>query len=62
MKPGEKLIRQLIAELNTRLAELERQTAAGKISAHYHHYRLRWLREDYNKLEGIAKRCGFNTE
>ncbi len=62
MKHGEKLVRQLITELNDRLAELEQKTLAGQIGPYYHRYRLRWLRADYSKLESIAKRWGFSVK
>jgi hypothetical protein len=62
MRPGEKLVRQLIAELSARVEELEQKTAAGKIGPYYRRYCLRWLHKDYDKLESIAKRWGFNTE
>ena len=61
MKPGEKLVRTLIAELNERLSTLEKQTAEGRIGPLYHRYRLRWLHRDYDKMESIARRWGFKT-
>ncbi len=59
MKPGEKLVRTLIAELNERLSTLEKQAAAGRIGPLYHRYRMRWLHRDYDKMERIARQWGF---
>lgn len=61
MKPGEKLVRTLIAELNERLSALEAKTAAGAVGPRYHRYRMRWLRREYDKLETVARGWGFKV-
>ncbi len=61
MKPGEKLVRRLIAELNERVAALEGSVARGSIGSHYWRYRMRWLRRDYERLAAVARRWGFDV-
>jgi len=61
MKPGEKLIRILIQELNERLSILEQAVDAGHIGQRYWRYRRRWITADYERLRTIARRYGFNV-
>jgi hypothetical protein len=61
MKPGEKLIRTLIDELNGRISVLERAVADGSIGQRYWRYRHRWITADYERLRGIAQRYGFDV-
>jgi hypothetical protein len=61
MKPGEKLVRTLMSELNERLGILERAVAAGRIGSRYWRYRHRWISADYERLREIANRYGFKV-
>jgi hypothetical protein len=61
MKPGEKLVRTLLTELNDRLTTLEQLAAAGRIGQRYWRYRHRWISADYERLRVIAQRYGFDV-
>ena len=61
MKPGEKLVRMLLTELNDRLTTLEQLAAAGRIGQRYWRYRHRWISADYERLRVIAQRYGFDV-
>ena len=61
MKPGEKLVRAMLTELNDRLTTLERLAAAGRIGQCYWRYRHRWISADYERLRKIAQRYGFDV-
>ena len=61
MKPGEKLVRTMLTELNDRLTTLERLAAAGRIGSRYWRYRHRWISADYERLRKIAQRYGFDV-
>ena len=61
MKPGEKLVRTLMSELNERLGILERDVAAGRSGSRYWRYRHRWISADYERLRKIAQRYGFDV-
>ena len=61
IKPGEKLVRALIADLNSRLGALERAMADGSIGQRYWRYRHRWITADYERLREIAQRYGFDV-
>jgi hypothetical protein len=61
MKPGEKLVRTLLTELNDRLTTLEQLAAAGRIGQRYWRYRHRWISADYERLRRIAQRYGFDV-
>ena len=61
MKPGEKLVRTLMSELNERLGILESAVAAGRIGSRYWRYRHRWISADYERLRKIANRYGFKV-
>lgn len=59
MRNGEALICNLIAELQTKadaLHEAQRRCTLGPRTVRA---RLRWLREDYDKLANVARRWGF---
>jgi len=60
-KLGESLIRTMIDELAERVIALERQQESGSIGKRVAHYRLRWIRNDYNKLVTLARRYGFKV-
>ena len=61
IKPGEKLVRALIDEINVRISVLERAVAAGRIGSRYWRYRHRWISADYERLRKIAQRYGFDV-
>ena len=61
IKPGEKLVRALIDEINVRISVLERDVAAGLIRPRYWRYRHRWISADYERLRKIAQRYGFDV-
>ena len=61
MRPGEKLVRTLLTELNDRLTTLEQLAAAGRIGQRYWRYRHRWISADYERLRSIAQRSGFDV-
>jgi len=61
MKPGEKLVRTMLTELNDRLTTLERLAAAGRIGSRYWRYRHRWISADCERLRKIAQRYGFDV-
>ena len=61
MKPGEKLVRTMLTELNDRLTMLERLAAAGRIGQRYWRYRHRWISADYERLRVTAQRYGFDV-
>ena len=61
MKPGEKLVRTMLTELNDRLTTLERLASAGRIGQRYWRYRHRWISADYERLRKIAQRYGFDV-
>jgi hypothetical protein len=62
MKLGEKLVRQLIAELDEKLKAVEAGQAACRLGPRTVRARMRWLRQDYDRLVGIAKRWCFQVK
>ena len=60
-RPGELLVRFLITDIQERLTALEKQVEQGRIGRRYHHYRMRWLKHDYEHLEGVARQWGFKV-
>lgn len=61
MKPGEKLVRSLITELDGKLKAVEAGQATHRLGPRTVRARTRWLREDYDKLVVIARRWGFKV-
>jgi len=49
----------MIAQLDERIKDLDKQFDAGKIGQATLRYRLRWAHADYAHLEKLAKRYGF---
>jgi hypothetical protein len=61
MVHGEMLVRKLISELDTRVAEMNAAYEKGNIGPRTARARTRILRADYEKLCVIARRWGFNV-
>ena len=59
MKPGEALVRERIAELDARIQQLDQQRALYQIGPLTFRARLRFLRQDYDRLESLAKQYGL---
>ena len=58
-KLGESLVRAKIADIQDRLDVLNREKDSYRLPERIFQYRLRWLRKDFTRLEGIARRYGF---
>ena len=61
-KPGEALVRAQIKEMDQRITALNSDYEHGRIGWRTRRYRLRWLHADYDKLEALARRYGFDVE
>jgi hypothetical protein len=61
MKTGEKLIRTLIAELDDKIKALQAGAAVGRLGPLTVRARMRWFRQDYDKLCAIARNYGFKV-
>jgi hypothetical protein len=61
MKPGEDLIRVLIQELNERISRLNARQDKGEIGPGYARYQRRWIRAEFARLEGLARRYGYKV-
>lgn len=58
---GEKLVRNLIAELDARVKALHAAQADGRLGYRVVRARLRYAKHDYDKLCVIARRYGFEV-
>lgn len=58
---GEKLVRTLIAELDDRVIELKSAQMSGRIGPLTARARLRWARQEYDRLCVVARRYGFTV-
>lgn len=60
-RPGEKLIRTLIAELDVRIANLHSAQFDGRLGPRTVRARLRYVHEEYDRLCVIARSYGFKV-
>jgi len=54
-------VRSLITELDGKLKAVEAGQATHRLGPRTVRARMRWLREDYDKLVVIARRWGFKV-
>lgn len=59
LKLGESLIRAKIAELQERVAKMEQDSRTHRLPPRVERYQRRHIRQDFAKLEKIARRYGF---
>lgn len=61
MKVGEKLVRSLIGELDAKIQRLTEDQRTGRLGPRVTRARLRFAREEYNRLAAIARSYGFQV-
>lgn len=61
MKTGEALVRAHIAELDEKIKTVQEGQATRRLGPRTVRARMRWLRQDYDRLVVIAHRWGFRV-